>query len=105
MPISEVKGLKIRFDNGIERLFHTYDFISARPVKEGIWEITIRERFFVFFPGKPKTYCGLGSRWRNAEGHRPTIYEALYLCQCWMVLVKMKLRRDQHVFYENPLRM
>ena len=105
MPISVVKGLKIPFDNGIERLFHTFDFVSARPVKEGIWEITIRERRFVFFPGRPKTYCGLGSRWRNEQGQKPPIQEALYLCQCWLVLMNMRLRRGERLLHENPLRM
>lgn len=106
MPIREIKGLKIRYENGIEGLFRTFVFVSARPVKEGVFEITIRERIFLFFHSKPRSYCGLGSRWRNAAGEKPPLAEGLYLCQCWLTIMKMRTRRGQNaVLYENPLRM
>lgn len=105
MFTKEIKGIRIRYENGFEGLFRTFDFVRAKPVKDGIVEITIQERFFLFFPSKPRSYCGIGSRWRNSAGEKPPLAEGLYLCQCWLTLMRMTARRGRHIIHENPLRM
>lgn len=103
MRTDTITGLKIRYDNGIEALFHTYEFIAASPLPKGQWMITIRERFLVFFAGKPQTYCGHNSWWRDTEGRHPSIRLGLYLCQCWIAVKELRSDSILHTVYENPL--
>lgn len=105
MPTKKITGLKIPFARGIEGFFRTFEFVSAGLIKNGILEITIRERRLLLFYRPPRTYCGSGSKWTDAAGNHPPTAEALYLCQCWMVVMQTTARRGQHFIYENPLRM
>ena len=105
MPIDEVRGLKIKLELGFEGLFRTFDFVSARTTRGGLFEITIRSRYLLLFPGSPRTYCGTAYRWRNAKGQPPSVLEALYLCRCACDLVVRGLRAEKQKTYENPLRM
>jgi hypothetical protein len=103
MRTETITGLKIRYDNGIEALFRTYEFLAASPLPKGLWMITVRERFFVFFAGKPQTFCGHNSWWRNDAGECPPIHLGLYLCQCWIAVKELRAASAQHTIHENPL--
>lgn len=102
MLIEEIRDLEVRYENGIERFFQTFDFVSARPAaKQGTVEIAFRRRVFYFFPLREVRYCGSNITWRNALGERPTPAEGVFLCQVWLALSKKPMKRK---LFENPLR-
>lgn len=105
MPIDELRGIKVRMELGFEGFLRNFDFVSARTTRSGLFEVTIRPRYLLIFPGKPRTYCGTAYRWRNAKGKPPSTLEALYLCRCAFDLVVRGLRPEKRKTFENPLRM
>lgn len=104
MPAKEIKDIKIPYAAGPWRILRTFEFVAARPVANGVLEITIRERRFLFLVSAPRTYCGAGSLWRDSAGRTPPLAEAFYLCQCWMALAKHVQKAKVRQHFENPLR-
>lgn len=105
-PTDEVRGLKVPFDLGLEGLVRSFEFVSAKAAPKGLFEVTIRRRYLLFFKGSPRTYCGTAFNWRDREGRPPPLIDALFLGRCSLRLVEIGLcRKARKKLYENPLRM
>ena len=105
MPIDEVRDLKVRLELGLEGLLRNFDFVAARATRNGLFEVTIRSRYLLLFPGQPRTYCGTAYRWRDSKGRSPSPLEAIFLCRCAFDLIARGLRPEKRKTFDNPLRM
>jgi hypothetical protein len=100
-----IRDLNVRYDNGLEGIFRTFEFVEAEERHWGVFQITIRPRFCLFFRGRPRVFTGAGAHWRDLLDRAPSLGEGVFLCQCWILLMKKDRPQKKQRFIINPLRM